>query len=132
MKKEIVVLQADRKQSSSLCDFLHELNYRTKPLYTTDMLLKEIKPGRQQVLILDLDTVPTDKSLFRKLNKTNPSLTIVRLSNRTFHPELEEAMSCYIYACLSKPLDEEELAFWIKSMLKPISQGPSISPGASP
>jgi len=35
---------------------------------------------------------------------------------RAFHPELEEAMSNYIFACLSKPADEDELVFWIKSL----------------
>ena len=29
----------------------------------------------------------------------------------------EEAMSLYIYACLSKPVVDEDLVFWIKSLI---------------
>ncbi len=29
----------------------------------------------------------------------------------------EEAMSRHIYTCPSKPVDEEELVFWIKSLI---------------
>jgi hypothetical protein len=68
------------------------------------------------IFILDLDTLPVNNRLFRTLRRTNPAVCIIGLSSRPFHPELEEAMSQHIYACLSKPLDEEELFYWVKSL----------------
>jgi len=36
--------------------------------------------------------------------------------NSPFHPELEEAMSKHIHASLVKPVDDEELLYWLKSI----------------
>lgn len=116
MEKGIVVLDANKKQCQEICSFLDELDYRATPMHSVKDLSEFIKKGHCGLLILDFDTIEVDKGIFRKLKRTKPSLCIVGLSSRSFHPELEEAMSNYIYACLSKPLDEEELLFWIKSL----------------
>ncbi len=116
MDLEIVVLDTNKKQSQVLCSLLGEQDFRATALHSLKGLPKIIKDSPCRVLILDLDTVQADKNLFRKLKKSKPSLCIMGLSSRPFHPELEEAMSSHIYACLSKPVDEEELLFWIKSL----------------
>ena len=116
MEKGIVVLDANKKQCQGICSFLDELNYRATPKYSVKDLSEFMQEGHCGLLILDLDTIEVDKNLFRKLKRTKPSLSIVGLSSRSFHPELQEAMSSHIYACLSKPLDEEELIFWVKSL----------------
>ena len=74
----------------------------------------ERKPLKE--LILDLDSLPVNNRLFRELKKKNPRLHIVGLSSRPFHPELEEAMSRHISSCLTKPVDMEELLYWLKSV----------------
>jgi len=96
---------------------LDEQNYRIVPKHSLNNLSDFIHEISCQLLILDLDSISVDKNLFRKLKRKHPSLYIVGLSSRPFHPELEEAMSRHIYACLSKPVDEEELVFWIKSLI---------------
>ena len=116
MEKGIVVLDANKKQCQGICSFLDELDYQATPMYSVNNLSEFIREGHCGLLILDLDTIEVDKNLFRKLKRTKPSLCIVGLSSRSFHPELQEAMSSHIYACLSKPLDEEELIFWVKSL----------------
>jgi len=116
MEKGIVVLDANKKQCQGICSFLDELNYRATPMHSVKDLSEFIQEGQCGLLILDLDTIDVDKTLFRKLKRTKPSLCIVGLSSRSFHPELEEAMSSHIYACLGKPLDEEELLYWVKSL----------------
>ncbi len=117
MDLEIVVMDANKKQSQALCSLLDEQNIRATALHSLKGLPKIIEDSSCRVLIMDLDTVQVDKNLFRKLKKSKPSLCIMGLSSRPFHPELQEAMSSHIYACLSKPVDEEELLFWIKSLL---------------
>ena len=116
MEKGIVVLDANKKQCQGICSFLDELDYQATPMYSVNNLSEFIQKDHCGLLILDLDTIEVDKNLFRKLKRTKPSLSIVGLSSRSFHPELQEAMSSHIYACLSKPLDEEELIFWVKSL----------------
>jgi len=69
------------------------------------------------MLILDLDTLPLDNRVFRDLKRKNPTLSIITLSTRSFHPELKEAMTDHICACLNKPVDPDELHYWAKAIL---------------
>jgi DNA-binding NtrC family response regulator len=117
MEKGIVILDANKKNCRELCAMLDEQNYNIVPKHSLNDLSEFIHDISCQLLILDLDSISVDKNLFRKLKKNNPKLYIVGLSSRPFHPELEEAMSHHIYACLSKPVDEEELVYWIKSLI---------------
>jgi DNA-binding NtrC family response regulator len=116
LEKWIVILDSDKKQCQELCALLSKQDYHAAPVYSLTHLEKHIYENDFQVLVMDLDTVHVDKKLFRNLKKMNPSLSILGLSNRPFHPELEEAMSNHIYACLSKPVDEDELIFFLKSL----------------
>ena len=36
------------------------------------------------------------------------------LSFDKFHPELKDAICYHIYACLNKPIDPDELLYWLK------------------
>jgi DNA-binding NtrC family response regulator len=120
MEKGIVVLDADKEQCSKLCDILQQSYYRLTPMYSLPDLERSLQEPEESysVVIIDLDTLPVDIHLFRRLKKIKPTLHIIGLSIRPFHPELEEAMTKYIYACLSKPVDEDELDFWIKSLFR--------------
>jgi DNA-binding NtrC family response regulator len=116
MQGPIVVVDGDEAQCRNLCDVLERDHYPTTALHSLLNLEREIGDAGRRVVILDLDTLPVNNRLFRTLRRTNPGVCIIGTSSRSFHPELEEAMSKYIYACLTKPVDDEELIFWIKSL----------------
>ena len=117
MEKGIVILDGNKKDCMNICSILDEQNYAATPVYSLKNLLPAINEEICEMLILDMDSIEVDKNLFRKLKKENPSLRIVGLSNKVFHPELEDAITKnHIYACISKPVDEEELVFWVKSL----------------
>ena len=116
MQKPIVVVGGDEAQSRNLCGLLARSHYSTIALHSLLNLERELGETGRRVVILDLDTLPVNNRLFRTLRKTNPGVCIIGLSSRSFHPELEEAMSKYIYACLTKPVDNEELIYWLKSI----------------
>jgi DNA-binding NtrC family response regulator len=75
-------------------------------------------PGGCPVVILDLDALQVDNLFFRKMKKKSPEVKILGVSSRSFHPELQEAISQHIISCLSKPVEEEELLFWVRSLLE--------------
>jgi DNA-binding NtrC family response regulator len=116
VEERILILDADKKQCQELCAFLEKQDYHATPVNSLTHLEKHIFEDDCQVLVVDLDTMQFDKKIFRNLKKTKPELSILGLSNRPFHPELEEAMSRHIYACLNKPVDEDELIFFLKSL----------------
>ncbi len=117
MDKPIVVVDANEEQCQELCTMLEDWHYPAAPMHSLRDLETYIQASDCRAVILDLDTVPVDNRVLRKLRRIRQSLCILVLSSRPFHPELEEAMSGHIiYACLNKPVDEEELSYWIRSL----------------
>lgn len=118
MQDPILVVSASDQHCLELCAALEGEDYSIELLDSLEHLAGGIKGCHCRLAILDLDSLPVDNRLIRKLKRINPSLRIIGFSSRSFHPELQEAMSSHIYACLGTPVDEEELVFWVKSSLE--------------
>ena len=118
MQDPIFVVSANEQNCLELCAALEGEDYPIKLLDSLEHLSGGIKVCDCRLAILDLDSLHVDNRLIRKLKRKNPSLRIIGFSSRSFHPELQEAMSSHIYACLGAPVDEEELVFWVKSSLE--------------
>jgi DNA-binding NtrC family response regulator len=116
MRKNIIVMDADPEEPQGLCLLLERNHYEAAHLLKLPDLIDHIRQNPCHALILDLDSLPVDNRFIRNLSRENPGLCIIGISSRTFHPELEEAMRAHISACLSKPVDEDELLFWLKSL----------------
>jgi hypothetical protein len=43
------------------------------------------------------------------------------VSKLSYHPGLEEVIGSHLFACLVKPIDVEELSFWLKSISENLS-----------
>ena len=114
MEETIVVVNANEAACLELCTGLQKEHFRTTALHSLLALEGEFQKTVCRVVILDLDNLPVDNRLFRDLKRKNPRVHIVALSSRPFHPELEEAMSRHISSCLSKPVDMEELLYWLR------------------
>jgi DNA-binding NarL/FixJ family response regulator len=67
-------------------------------------------------VVLDIDSVPVDNRTIRKLALKYPGVRFLCTSKDRFHPELKDAICYHIYACLTKPVDPDELLYWIKSI----------------
>ena len=114
----MMVVSADVKQRNYICSVLSRESYPAISLPSLHGLEMCLQECASQVLILDIDSVPVQDNFIRKLKRENPGLCIFGLSDRPFHPELRETMGAHIYACLSKPIDPDELLFWISSIDK--------------
>ena len=115
MDRPIVVVDADKNQCEKLCALLRQENYRAVELHSLLNLKKIVQETSCRVVILDLDSLPVDHRFIKEFRRQNPGLPVMGLSSRSFHPELEQAMSKDICACLSKPPDPEELLYCIRS-----------------
>ena len=116
MRKLLAVVNGNKPDCQWLCALLAQRNYRAIPIHSLRHLGREVQGGRYPVVIVDLDTLPVDNRLFRGLKKTNPTMRIIGLSSRPFHPDLEEAFSAHISVCLAKPVDWDELIYWLRSL----------------
>jgi len=116
MKKKIVILDANQNSCGKLSDIINSKNY---PLVQTQALssLEDFLESDQYVaVVLDIDSVPVDNRTIRKLAIKYPGVRFLCTSKDRFHPELKDAICYHIYACLTKPVDPDELLFWIKSI----------------
>ncbi len=118
MDEPIVVVDADEEQCKELRTILAHEHYRITTLHSLLNLEESIHEGTCRAVILDLDTVPVGNRALRELKRKNPEVFIICLSKRKFHPELEEAISRHMYACLGKPVDPDELVYLLRSIYK--------------
>jgi DNA-binding NtrC family response regulator len=116
MQKTVLVVDANPDERRELCRILERNHYFAAPMADTPELTNHLKENRCDAILLDLDSLPVENRFIRNLSRENPELRVIGISSRTFHPELEEAMRAHIYACLSKPVDEDELVYWLKSI----------------
>ena len=114
MKRGIVVLDADQKQCRRLCTLLEKNQYSTVPTHSIQYLKASLKQSNCLAVVLDIDTVPVNNRTIRDLALKNPGVRFLCTSKDRFHPELKDAICYHIYACLNKPVDPDELLFWLK------------------
>lgn len=115
-KPGVLVVAGDRKQGREVCALLEELDYAATPIQSLQELEQELRKDAQVAVILDLDTVPVKNQFLRGLRKTHPQLHLLGISELSYHPGLEEVIGSHLHACLVKPLDAEELCFWLRSI----------------
>ena len=118
MKKMVVVLDADQKQCNALCSLLADNNYQTKPMSMLSELEQQLEQNDCKAAIVNLDNISVTNKNFKALKHKKPAMSIIALSERQFHPELEESLREYISVCLAKPIDSDELLFWLKGIFE--------------
>lgn len=116
MNEPIIVIIADKKQAAELGTVLETQNYRSVQSKLLTHLERLVREHSCRAVILDLDTVPVDNRTLRELTRAYPGIRVLAVSGRRLHPELKEALSSHIYACLCKPVDPDELIYWLKSV----------------
>jgi DNA-binding NtrC family response regulator len=116
MKKKIIILDADQTSSVELSKMLSTKSYPITYGCGLSLLEDELKSGQYVAVVLDIDSIPIDNRTIRELAIKYPAVRFLCTSKDRFHPELKDAICYHIYACLNKPVDPDELLFWIKSI----------------
>jgi DNA-binding NtrC family response regulator len=116
MKKAIVVVDADQDQCRRICTLLEKDQYVATATYSIQYLEANINQSNCRAVILDIDTVPVDNRTVRELTIKFPEVYFFCLSEKSFHPDLKDAICYHIYACLNKPVDPDELFYFLRSI----------------
>jgi DNA-binding NtrC family response regulator len=116
MEKTVLVLDANKNQRIELCELLKEGSYSAIPLHSIQRLEKCIQDSRCLAVFWDIDTVSVDNRTLRELTIKFPGVHFFCLSSHPFHPELQDAICYHIYACINRPVDPDELFFWLRSI----------------
>lgn len=116
MQKKIVVLDGLEESSQELCNILESKRYPSTTIHFLSDLEPLIRKEDYIAVIFDIDSVPVDNRTIRNLTLKYPGVRFLCTSKDRFHPELKDAICYHIYACLNKPVDPDELLYWIKSI----------------
>jgi len=116
MKKKIIVLDANQNSREELYNILNSKNYPFTRAPTLSSLEDFFESDKYVAVVLDIDSVPVDNRTIRELAIKYPGVRFLCTSIDRFHPEIKDAICYHIYACLNKPVDPDELIFWIKSI----------------
>ena len=116
MKKAILVLDADKTERKKLCELLETGPYSTVPRDTIQNIEQYIQNSNCLALFWDIDTVSADNRTVRDLTLKFPGVYFFCISKHPFHPELKDAICYHIYACINRPIDPDELFYWLKSI----------------
>lgn len=121
-EKGVIIVDAEERHSEALCSILEIALYKPVSLGSLSEVKAQCEKQRYRALLIDLDSIPLDNRFLKELRQEHPGLCLIGVSSRTFHPELEEALSRYIDACFVKSEDYEELLYWLKAVFDPSSR----------
>ena len=116
MQKKIIILDADPSSSKELCGILNSKSYPYVEAQALSTLEGLFDSEQIAAVVLDIDSVKIDNRTIRDMALKYRGVRFLCTSKDRFHPELKDAICYHIYACLNKPVDPDELLFWIKSI----------------
>ncbi len=117
-KIEIGILDANMKFCNDLCSLVKNLNYPVTPIYTLEDLSKYLKNSICKAIILNIDTMGLSNIDIRDMSRKYREVTFLCISESRFHPDFKEAIRNHIFACLNKPIDADELNYFLTSINK--------------
>jgi len=117
-KTEVVVLDTEAEQRKNLFQFLEESEYGVTIIETLPDMDDHFEKHDTQAAIINLDTMAVNNKVLRKAKLKMPQMSIIALSTRKYHPELEDAFREDISVCLSIPIDYDELSYWLEALSK--------------
>ena len=110
------MVDADPEQCRTNCALLESHHYMTESVRCLSKMEKRLEAKGVIAVVLDIDTIRIDNRYIRNLTRNHSAVYFLCLSKDRFHPDLHEALCYHIYACINKPVDPDELLYWIQSI----------------
>lgn len=116
MQKKIFILDADTAQSLSFRDLLEAEGYISELVPSLLQLNGGLEKEPCLAVFIDVDTVAVTNRDIRELSLKYPDVYFFCLSKQRFHPELHDAICYHVYACINRPVDPDELYYWLRTI----------------
>ena len=110
----MILISRKSKELNQIDIVLSKNNYRSHLIENIENLDEELTSFSCNCVILDLDSISIDNRDIRELTIEYPHIYFLCMSKDRFHPELKDAICYHIFACLTKPLDYDELLYWLR------------------
>ena len=115
MPKDLVLIMGTNAQDAeSICRIVKEDDFQTVVCSNLDELKSLLTASSCMAAILDIDSVPLDNRTIRTITRSHPGTCFLSTSRKRIHPDLQEAIRNYLFACLHKPINADELQYFLK------------------
>jgi DNA-binding NtrC family response regulator len=114
VKNTILVVSDNPEERLKLENQLVSEGYDAFLLDSLAAMEIQLKEKKYMAVIIDIDSIEVDNRTIRQLTLRYPETPLLCASFDKFHPELKDAICYHIYACLNKPIDPDELFYWLK------------------
>lgn len=111
-------MDADPEEIAGISHLLEEADFNTLAVISASELKKKLEDASLIAVIMDLDSMRVDNRGIKDLALQFPNIPFLCISKERFHPELKDSIRDHIYACLTKPIDPDELKYWLKCIRK--------------
>ena len=110
----VVVSGSGNAEQQELSNLIEAKGYRSETAVSIEDLLIRSNIRECLALLIDVDSVTVNNRTIRDLKLKFGGIDFLCISGTRFHPDLQEAISHHFYACLLKPVDPDELSYWLK------------------
>jgi CheY-like chemotaxis protein len=123
--KVVLVVNADSEESPGISRQLHEAGCLAQTVGSPAELKVLLRAKACMAVIMDIDSVAMNNRTIRELAAAFPAIRFLCLSKERHHPELKDSIRDHIYACLIKPIDPDELDYWLRC-IREDDRGPTV------
>jgi DNA-binding NtrC family response regulator len=114
VKNSVLVVSNNHEEWLSLGDQLILQGYDIYLIRSINEMENRLDETKCLAVIIDIDSIDVENRTIRNLTIRHPGTPLLCVSFDKFHPELKDAICYHIYACLNKPIDPDELFYWLK------------------
>lgn len=114
MNPRVLIVNAITMEADSISGILQQAGYM--PCFVDNLERAEsvVRTSDCMAVLLDLDSLDVSNRIVRQMTLKFPHVYFLCTSREPFHPDLQEAIGNHFYACIQKPVDPDELLFWMK------------------
>jgi DNA-binding NtrC family response regulator len=116
MRREVLVVNPVKKEADGIGDILLQAGYTPRIIGGIEGVDAAMRSGDCMAVMVDLDSLELSNRTVRQMTLEFPHAGFLCTSWKPFHPELQDAICHHMYACVLKPIDPDELLFWLKSI----------------
>jgi DNA-binding NtrC family response regulator len=126
MGSKLIFVGSEIYLSDEIKSILDEGGYEIESCESIEEATQKLDRTWSSVLLIDLDGKEITNRQIRDFRRSHKEVQIVAFSSRTYHPELKESLREDVCACLAKPLNPDELVYWLNSITE-VNPDPMIT-----
>jgi len=116
MRETVLLIGENAGDLKMMRLLLERLSYSPVIFSSLDAAAEMCSKKPCRVALLDFDSMVLNNRIIKNFKRRFPQISLIISSAKKFHPELKEAITDHIYACVAKPVDPDELEYWLASI----------------